>query len=159
MFDVKFDRSGFDSAISGLLGMLNRPTEYMRQPAEEWLAETEREQFASEGRAGASGAWRQLAPSTLRERALERRGFKILDRTGAMRNQLTDAGSLRQFVEVTDDQIVFHLPPPAAYHQGGTVRMPQRKVVDPSDAQLQRLGDVLRREAVTSIERLGLNVE
>lgn len=153
MFDAKVNMGGFNRAFDGLEKMLKRPTDFMRRPAEEWMADTEREQFASEGRAGASGQWRELSAAYARRKALERGGLRILERTGAMARALT---SLRD-VEVTDNKIIFHLPKPAGFHQRGTARMPQRKVVDPSAEQVRRLSERVKREAAEQLEGLGFN--
>jgi hypothetical protein len=159
MFDAKVDLSGFNRAFDGFEKMLRRPTDFMQRPAVDWMAQTEREQFDSEGAAGRSGRWAPLAPSTQRAKALDRSGVKILQRTGTMMNQLTRTESLRQYVEVTDDKIIFHLPPPAGFHQSGTRKMPQRKVVDPSDAQIGRLNDAVRREVLPLVRNLGFGAE
>lgn len=154
MFEAKFDTRGFDRAFDGFEKMLRRPTSFIERPAVDWFAQTEREQFVSEGAAGRSGRWKELSPQTLRKRALERRGFRILERTGAMANAIT---SFRQAVEVTGDKIIFHLSSPAGFHQSGTQRMPQRKVVDPNDAQLSRLSEMVSREAAQQLGDLGFN--
>lgn len=168
MFDMKFDSRAFDRALDDLGALCARPTAFMRRPAEEWLAETEREQFASEGAAGASGTWphrafprggnaRGAIPRSSAESAMRAR--PILQRSGNMMRVMTEVRSLRQLIEVTDKQIIFHLPSPAGFHQRGTRKMPARKVVDPSAAQIERLDEAVKREAAEAVRGLGVRVK
>lgn len=56
MIGLKFDPSAVDRALDGLGSALTRPAVFIERAASEWLAEVEREQFRSEGRARARGA-------------------------------------------------------------------------------------------------------
>jgi hypothetical protein len=159
MFESRFDASAFGRALDRIGTTFSRPAQIMRRPLEDWLAETGREQFATQGAAGRGGRWQPHAPATQRRKAIEGRGFRILERTGGMRDMLTRASNLRQLIEVTDDKIVFRLRPPATFHQTGTRRMPQRKVHDPSAEQVRRLGGRLRKEAVEQMRRHGIKVK
>jgi hypothetical protein len=157
---MKFDPRAFDRALDEFGKKLQRPTAFMARPAEEWFYQTEREQFDSQGGAGAAGTWPHLAASTVRAKERDGRGtFPTLQRAGNLKNVLTGAGSLRQLIEVTDNKIVFYLPSPAGFHQRGTRKMPARKVVDPSPAQVERLGEKVRREAVEQVRSLGLKTK
>jgi hypothetical protein len=159
MFEAKFDSRAFDRALDEFGARLRRPMDFMARPTEDWFFATEREQFATEGRAGASGPWKPLAPATLRRKSIEARGFQLLVSRGTMRDALTRGGGLGSFIERTGDRIVFHLPHPAGLHQRGTRRMPVRKVVDPSDAQKERLGEAVKKEAAEVARRIGLRVK
>lgn len=158
-FELKFDARAFESRVDELGSAFRRPTAFTERPFVDWLAEVEREQFRTEGGAGKSGRWQGLAPSTLRRKSAEGRGRSILVRKGAMRDRLTRPGGLRQLVEARDDTIIFRFSSPEQYHQRGTRRMPQRKVVDPSDAQVRQLGEDVKREAVEIVRGLGINTK
>lgn len=159
MLESKFDFSAFSRAIDRIGSTFARPAEVIRRPVEDWLAETEREQFRTQGAAGASGRWQPLSPATLRRKVAEGRGPRILERTGAMQELLTNAGSLRQLIEVSGDKIIFRLPPPATFHQTGTRRMPRRQVYAPNAEQKRRLGEGLRREATERMQHEGVRVK
>ena len=160
MFDAKLDSRAFDAALDEFGKTLRRPMSFMARPAEDWYFRTGREQFDSRGAAGASGRWSPLAASTLRRKALEGRGFQILERTGSLRAAFTRPGSLYQIIERTDDKIVFRTSHPAAgFHQSGTRRMPQRKVVDPSPAQVEGLARDVAKEAAEVARRLGIRTK
>jgi|SRR3712207_5284441 len=159
MFEMRFNPRAFERRVDELGAAFRRPTDFTERPFREWLAETEREQFRTEGGAGRSGRWPRLSPATLRRKSAEGRGFSVLTARGAMRDRLTSAGGLRQMIEVREDTIVFRFPPPEQYHQRGTRHMPQRKVIDPSAAQVQRLGEDVKREAVKVVRGLGINTK
>jgi hypothetical protein len=159
MFEARFDASRFFRALDNVGTTFARPAQVMRRPLEDWLVETERLQFATQGAAGRSGRWQPLAPATQRRRAIEGRGYRILENSGRMRALLTSAGGLRQLIEMTDDKIIFRLVAPATFHQTGTRRMPQRKVYDPSDEQKRRLGGRVKSAAVEEMKHKGLPIK
>ena len=160
MLGMKFDSRAFDRALDEFREKLHRPMDFMGRPAEDWFYQIEREQFATEGAAGASGTWPRVAPATARAKARDGRGtFPTLQRSGTMMQALTRPGGLDSIIERTGDRIVFRLPSPAQFHQRGTRRMPQRKVVDPSPAQIERLDEAVTREAAEVVRDLGVRVK
>lgn len=158
-FELKFNARAFERRVDELGSAFRRPTAFTEQPFVDWLAEVEREQFRTEGGAGRSGRWPRLSPATLRRKSAEGRDSSVLVGRGTMRDRLTSAGGLRQMMDVRDDTIVFRFSSPEQYHQRGTRRMPQRKVVHPSDAQVQRLGEDVKRAAVEIVRGLGIDTK
>lgn len=160
MFETKPDTRAFDRALDEFGKKLARPMDTFGRTVEDWFYRTEREQFSSQGAAGASGTWPRRAPATERANALSGRGtFPTLVRSGQMRDALTRPGGLGMLIERTGDQIIFHLPHPAGLHQRGTRRMPARKVVDPSTAQVERLGESVARDAREMARGLGIDTK
>jgi hypothetical protein len=153
------DMSAIERAFDKMETAFGRGAGIARPPVEEWVAEVEREQFASEGRAGASGQWRELSAAYARRKALEGRGGRILERTGAMREALTRLDSIRGLIEVSGDRVIFRLPAPASYHQTGAGRVPVRPVFDPSGSQRARLREKLQKAAAEELRRQGLPVK
>lgn len=112
----------------------------------------EKRRFAKEG-----PGWAPLAATTAAERS--RLGIggtnPILDRTGAsyrgrtggqLKRSLTETGAKGSVVRMgVDNMFVGTTDPVADFHQYGTKRMPQRKVVDFTEADAERWGIILRR--------------
>jgi hypothetical protein len=159
MFEAKPDARAFDKALDEFGAKLKRQMDFMGGAVEEWFYRTEREQFATQGAAGRSGRWQPHAAATARRKAIEGRGFQLLVDRGGMRDALTGRGGLGSLIERSGDRIVFRLPQPAGFHQTGTRRMPARKVVDPSDAQVRRLGEDVGHEAAKMIRGLGIDTK
>lgn len=98
------------------------------------MSSIEQERFSSRG----YGEWPALAASTLAQKAAH--GFPLdpLVRTGALRDSLTDPGTAgkdrgpQHFSWGTDVEY-------AEYHQDGTDKMPQRKVLEIRVEDRQRL--------------------
>jgi hypothetical protein len=151
--------SAIERAIEQMGGAFERPAELARPAVEEWIAETEREQFDTEGAAGASGPWEPLAAKTVRLKFAEGYSPRILERTGATRAALTSLGSIGELLEVAGDTITFRLPAPASYHQRGTGTMPAREVFAPSESQRARLRERLQSTAAGELRRRGLPVK
>jgi hypothetical protein len=151
--------SAIERAIEQMGSAFERPAELARPAVEEWIAETEREQFDTEGAAGASGPWEPLAAKTVRLKSAEGYSPRILERTGATRGALTSLDGVRNLIEVSGDKIIFRLPAPASYHQRGTGTMPAREVFAPSESQKARLRERLRNTAVAELRRRGLPVK
>jgi hypothetical protein len=158
MFEMQFDSRTFDRALEEFAAKLKRPMDTFGRTVEDWFYRTEREQFDSQGAAGASGTWPRRSPAT--ERGNAGRGtVPTLVRSGQMRDVLTRPGGLGMLIERTGDQIIFRLPRPAGFHQTGTRRMPQRKVVDPSESQVRRLGEEVARDAREMVRGLGIETK
>lgn len=159
MFEAKADLRAFDKALDEFTAKLRRPVDTFGRTFEDWFYQTGREQFDSQGAAGRSGRWQPLAAATARRKAIEGRGFQILVGRGTLQAALTQRGGLGSLIERSGDTITFRLPHPAGLHQSGTRRMPARKVVDPSDAQVQRLGEDVKREGVKMARELGIDTK
>ncbi|NEP56008.1 MAG: phage virion morphogenesis protein [Symploca sp. SIO2G7] len=118
----------YKSRVRNLENPLKGWGNYMQQ-------ETER-QFATE--TDPDGVrWAALAPSTLAEK--RRKGYpeSILTRTGKMRNSvlaIADARSILIGVDV----------PYAIFHQQGTRKMPQRRILGMNDKREQKLRKLIR---------------
>jgi hypothetical protein len=152
------DFSAFERALDKLESTFERPTDFTHQPVEDWIVEVEREQFATQGAAGASGSWQPLAPGSVSPSFGPRRGG-ILERTGAMRDLLTRPDSLRDLMEVSGDRITFRLPEPASFHQHGTSRMPAREVFAPTEGRKRDLGPRVKKAATDEMRRRGVRVK
>jgi hypothetical protein len=156
---MKPDTSAFDKALDEFAAKLRRPVDTFGRTFEDWFYRTEREQFDSQGAAGRLGRWQPPSPATARRKAIEGRGFQLLVNRGQMRDALTRPGGLGSLVERTGDTVIFRLPSPAGFHQTGTRKMPQRKVVDPSERQVEGLGEDVKREAGKMTRGLGIKTK
>lgn len=81
--------------------------------------------------------WADLAPSTLAQK--RRLGYpdKILTRTGKMRKSVR--------VAVSGRNLIFAIASPyAIFHQEGTKKMPQRKILGLPPTRLNKLGGLVR---------------
>lgn len=104
----------------------------------------EKEQFSTEGGAGASGKWAPLSTAYEVQKQKKYGSVSILQASGKMYRSLTSSGGPDSVYEESAQELVVGSSSPIpGYHQSGTRRMPQRKPVDVSDAQKQRLADVL----------------
>lgn len=107
------------------------------------------EQFATEGR-HASGGWKPLAESTLREKA--RLGFGsrgILERTLALERSLTERGNANQILETTPDSLTFGTSLRYGdYHQLGR-GVPQRRPVELTESARRQVVKILQRWVLT----------
>lgn len=95
------------------------------------LEAAERQQFDSEG-GGQTGSWAPLSEQYAAWKEKNFPGRKILDRTGTLREALTNGTSVFARREMSADNFVFGTSgvPYATFHQLGTVRMPARPEVD-----------------------------
>lgn len=90
----------------------------------------EEEQFTSEGSHG-SGGWAPLADSTLKEKMRRGQPTEILRATDDLFNSLARRDAPNQIFENNVTWMVFGtMDPKAKYHQQGTSRMPQRRVLE-----------------------------
>jgi hypothetical protein len=148
-----------ERAFGQMESAFEHPGELMREPVTEWVADVEREQFDSEGAAGASGLWQPDKPQTIRLKISEGYSTRTLERTGATRARLTSVDSLRELIEVSGDRITFRLPAPASYHQRGTATIPAREVYSPSEWQKRDLKARVKKAATEEMRRRGLPVK
>lgn len=121
--------------------------------------EIEKEQFDSEGAAGASGKWKPLSPKYA-ARKIEKYGDKlILQRTDALYKSMT--GKTNDTVlEIKKDSIAIGSSlARAKYHHRGGGRLPKREVISFSDAQKKRLQKRIQKKMVKLIKQAGAAVD
>jgi hypothetical protein len=161
MAESRVDMSAIERAFDMMATTFERGAQIARAPVEEWVAEVEREQFDTEGAAGASGPWQPLSEAYARRKEAAGLSPRILDAKGAMRAALTSLDDIRGLVEVSGDRIIFRLPAPASYHQAGapSIGLPARPVFDPSGSQTARLREKLQKAAAEELRRQGLPVK
>jgi phage gpG-like protein len=120
----------------------------------------EREQFASEGAAGASGKWTPLSKAYERFKAQAFPGETILRATGHMEASLTDPDALDAIYSAERDQITFGTKDPKAVaHHRGSGHLPSRPVISMSETQKRRIQKAIQRELVEFTRRAGFQVE
>jgi hypothetical protein len=113
----------------------------------QYLFQTEREQFDSEGVSG-SGGWAPLKPRTIARKAALGLDSRILRETQALFRSVTEASSPDAVYHADADSMVFGTSDrKAIFHQKGTDRMPRRKVVDLTERN---------RRAVVKIVQAGI---
>jgi len=113
-----------DKQLKSLLGKISSACRDLTPPLRGWgdkLVEQTRQQFSTESNPEGD-RWQALKPSTLREK--QRLGYpsSILTRTGAMKSSIRAKASPRQLDLISDS-------PYLKFHQRGTSRMAQRKVL------------------------------
>ena len=117
------------------------------------LWDIEKQQFASEGGAGASGKWPELTLDYKAQKVKRYPGAKILQRTGAMYESLT--GQTGDTVLIKEKQSFaigssLKYPP---FHQRGDGNLPQRAVIDFSEEQKRKLQKGIQRGLLEIIKR------
>lgn len=98
------------------------------------------------------GAWSPLSPVYAAWKAVHYPGRPILTRTGALRDDLTQRPLAVENIDPhrmelgTDREY-------AAYHQRGTARMPQRKIINqPSPSEKRQYGKILHTHAFAGVD-------
>ncbi len=91
-----------------------------------------RRQFDARGKGPAAGQWKPLSPSYEKWKARAFPGMPLMERTGDLREALTDASSSMAWREWSASEFSFGTAgvPYASYHQTGTGRLPARPVFD-----------------------------
>lgn len=144
-FRIEVDgKPEFDRAFNRIDKHINdmRPVWDYVQP--EFYA-IEREQFDSEGSAGASGKWPALSPQYAKQKASEYPGKKIMERTGRLRSALTGR-TAHSVIEKEKDQLTLGTRLPyGRWHQRGAGKLPVRKAIDMSRGQKRRIQKAIQR--------------
>ncbi|MFZ9311565.1 MAG: phage virion morphogenesis protein [Arenimonas sp.] len=105
-------------------------------------------QFASEGSHGQAGGWKPLSKRYAKWKAKKFPGRPILEATGKMKRSLTG---------VTGDTVLVMQPlifgigtkrKYASYHQRGGGRLPQRKIIDLTEADKRDVARAIQRALV-----------
>lgn len=119
----------------------------------------EKEQFDSEGSAGASGKWTPLSKAYAEYKAQKFPGQSILKATGALEESLTDLEGLDAVFRISKDEIVLgtKVPYALAHQRGG--RLPKRPVICLSETQKRRMQKAIQRELVEFTRKAGFEVE
>ena len=114
----------------------------------------EREQFASEGRTGASGRWKPLTRAYAQWKQVAAPGKPILELTGTLKRSLTQPNAKFSTRRITPDEMtVGTTDPKAVFHFRGTKRMSVRPPVSLTPAQTRRIVKVLRDGIVAAARR------
>lgn len=109
--------------------------------------QAEREQFASQGAAGAAGSWAALSPAYARWKASRYPGKPILRRTDALYAALT-GNTGATIYEAEPQQLVLGAAITyGMYHQRGTSRMPARPPISLATGQQVYFGRALGKMA------------
>lgn len=122
-----------------------------------------RAQFNTEGTRG-SGRWPKRAESTLnRITAINRRGFSViglpLRATNALHNSLTTRGGAHGiYIEEPQELTMGTDLPYFGFHQQGGSKIPQRKIVDLTDADGRRILSIVKRGLMHEIADRGFDV-
>jgi phage gpG-like protein len=113
---------------------------------------TERGIFDSQGAFEGGSKWPALSPAYKQIKDRKYPGRRILEATGAMRKSLTlQAGSGHISQPTTDSLTIGTRDKKAPYHQSGTSKMPQRKVLFLTDAEKSRLTRIAHEYIFRSI--------
>lgn len=110
----------------------------------EYMRSVERSQFDSEGRTG-SGGWAPLKPRTAAQKAARGLDPRILRAHDELRKSLTNKGHRNHIERITNDEFFYGTrDPKAKFHQGGTRRMPVRRVVDLSERNRRKIVKIIQ---------------
>ncbi|WP_436664231.1 phage virion morphogenesis protein [Alicyclobacillus acidoterrestris] len=141
-FDIMGERQ-IDRIFTGLEEAPKDWSKPFNQMADDWF-DYNRETFEQQG-----PGWRELAASTIKERAAKGYGpAPILVRTGLLKNSLTVRGAPQQVLNITENSMQLGTSVPyAMYHQTGNLKSdnypmgthpPKRQVVRlPFDMKLR----------------------
>lgn len=116
---------------------------------EKWgqdFRETQEQVFVSEGAFEGRGRWEDLSPRYAQWKDLHYPGQPILTASGRMRGSLTEEGHSEHIFDYKDDEMmigtdVFY----SIFHQRGTMKMPQRKVIELTQDQKLRWVQIARK--------------
>lgn len=113
--------------------------------------------FAAEGAFEERGKWAALSPAYAKWKARHFPGRKILELNGRLKNSLIMKGGPDNVLEITPDTLTVGTRVPyAIYHQTGTPKMPQRKIIELTSAQKLRWVHVMHeymKEVADTIAR------
>lgn len=134
--------------------MLSRVTEKINDlrpfldSAAGFLVATMGDQFSGEG--SRTGGWAPLSPRYAADKARRWGSKPILEASGAMKASLTGTGGRNISRQIGGDTLEFGTSVPyARYHQTGTSRMPQRRILDLTEDDRRGLMKLLQRHLFT----------
>lgn len=111
------------------------------------FAALNRRQFATEGASG-SGGWAPLSPKYAAWKSTHYPGKPILERTGALRESLTERPFGVEVITPTGMVLGSGIDY-GRYHQAGTSRMPQRRPVELPEGERRQWVNLIQRFIVT----------
>lgn len=113
----------------------------------------EKEQFASEGRAGGSGPWKPLTKKYA-ERKIKRYGAKpILVASGRLKASLTGQTADTVYEPSEKEVAIGTRVPYAGYHYRGAGKLPERKPISFSESQKRRLSKTIQKGLVRELRK------
>lgn len=121
-----------------------------------WLKRRLKHQFDTEG---ANNKWQALSPKYAAAKEIEYPGAKILQRTGLLKESLTD-GNSNTIDRITKSSLDYGTDLPyAKYHQDGAEdgagNLPQRKIYDFDEQDKTDLTKTVQRELVKIVRAQG----
>lgn len=115
-------------------------------------------QFASQGSAGTSGAWKPLASPYAEWKASRFPGQPILRASDRMFRSLVEQGG-ENILEETPNSLTFGTSVPyARFHQDGTDRMAARRIFDLGPQDEDKLAQEMQRQLGDYAAELGFEV-
>lgn len=125
--------------------------------------EIEEEQFQSGGAKGANGTWKPLSPAYEKAKIAKYGTLALvagtLRATDALYKSLTRQTEDTVYQKSSTEMNVGTSLPYAKFHQRGGRNLPQRKVIDLSDAQKKQLQKAIQKSLVKQIRRRGVFVD
>lgn len=113
------------------------------------FARSQSQNFGSGG--GMYGYWRPLSVEYASWKAVNFPGAPILTRTGRLRDSLTNRPLGVEHID-NKRMVLGTAVEYAGYHQHGTRRMPQRKLInEPTPSELRQYGSILHRYAFDGV--------
>lgn len=159
----------FTGAVQGaevLNRAFNRVEEYISDFRSVWpdvageIYAINKEQFESEGAAGASGQWTRLTPAYERFKQEEFPGQPILQAEGHMAASLLDPeASDAIYRPLRDVLIIGSQDPKARAHHLGLGNLPARPIFSLAESHKRRIQKTIQRGLVEFARRAGFNVE
>jgi phage gpG-like protein len=124
-------------------------------PVRAWLKSRLRRQFDAEG---TPNKWARLSPEYAKWKEVHYPGAKILERTGYLKESLTD-GNADTIDRETDTLFEYGTRTPyGKYHQDGGTRLRQRKIFDFDDEDRRSLTEEMQRPLVEIVRAQGFEV-
>lgn len=129
--------------IEGLLDNVEDLSPAMRQIADHFHQHME-DVFLSEGGATAHGQWKSLDAQYALWKARYGPSRSMLRYSDRLMNSLTSGGAAGAIEDITKDSLTVGTAVQVgawnlgSLHQGGTKRMPQRRIIDPPEAVKER---------------------
>lgn len=151
-------KAQFDRAFSRLDLNISDLRPVFQEIKDEFFA-IEREQFASQGKAGAGGQW---APLSIKYETIKNEKYPaqtILRASDKMFESLTGETSDTFFEANKEEMAIGTTRPYAKHHQKGGKNLPQREVISFSERQKNRLQKRIHAKLVSEIRKTGFKIE
>lgn len=157
--NLKFeaDKSEFNRGFNKLENTLDDFSPVWKEVQTEFY-KIEREQFDSEGRAGESGKFKPLSPAYERVKQAKFGSVPILTASGRLYKSLTSETSDSVVITNKQDAAFGTNLPYAQAHQKGARNLPQRKPIDISSKQQNRLLRTIKKSLLPYLRQTGLKV-